>query len=94
MQDNLKSNDRILVLEKIEGKEVKSSTGLIDPRLFTGKNKVHVSFDEQNQLWGFSYEAGGVPEDLKQRFTTFPKALDFARHYFNKRNINIKEVID
>lgn len=92
--DSLRSNDRVLVLEKIEGKDAKGSTGLVDPRLINGANKLHVNFDEETQLWGFSYEKGGIPEDMKQRFTSFPKALEFARNYYAKRNIKITEVQD
>lgn len=92
--DNLRSNDRVLVLEKMEGVDPKSSTGLTDPRLFTGKNKLHCSFDEETQLWGFRFENGGLAEELKQRFTSFPKAHEFARNYFKKRNINVTAVVD
>ena len=92
--DNLRKNDRILVLEKMEGVDTKSSTGLVDTRLFNGNNKLHCSFDEQTQLWGFSFEKGGLAEEMKQRFTSFPKAHDFAKNYFAKRGIKVTSVVD
>lgn len=89
-----KKADRILVLKTKDGEKPKSSTGLVDPRLFTGDNKLHLIRDARTLLWFFKYEDGGLPRPLKERFTTFDKALTHARGYFNSRNIEIAEVID
>ena len=94
MENMLKANDRVLVLAKMEGKDAKGSTGLVDPRLMQGDNKVHVIQNEQDQLWNFKYEKGAIPEDMKQRFTSFAKALEFAKSYYAKRNIEVIEVKD
>lgn len=95
MENMLRSNDRVLVLAKMEGKDAKGSTGLVDPRILSGgDNRVHVIQNEQDQLWSFKYEKGAIPEDMKQRFTSFPKALAFAKSYYNKRNIEVTEVKD
>lgn len=89
-----RSTDRILVLKPIEGEKVKSSKGLIDPRLFTGENELHAIQDRQTTLWYFKYRMGGLPEALKQQFTNFPKLLTFATGYFKNRGVEIKEVLD
>lgn len=87
------SPDRVLVLAPINGKFVKNS-GLTDPTLFTGENKVHVVKEPETNFWYFKYERGGVPEPLKCKFTGFKLALRHATDYYAKRNIEIKEVID
>lgn len=89
-----RSADRILKLKPKEGEKPLSSTGLVDPRLFTGENTLHVVRDSVNLLWYFQYDMGGLPEPLKGRFTTFEKAFKHAKDYLDRRNINIEEVID
>lgn len=90
----VRSVDRVLVLEPIDGKSPLSSTGMVDPRLFTGENKLHAIKDEQTALWHFKYDMGVLPPQLKQEFTGFPKLKTFADNYFKKRNIQIKEVLE
>lgn len=92
--NKLRNTDRILVLKPIEGKNTLSSTGLVDPRLFNGDNKLHAVMNLQNTTWSFKYDAGGLPEPLKQKFTSFSKCLEHAKQYFTRRNIDITEVID
>ena len=89
-----RKTDRILVLKVKEGERPISSTGLVDTRLFSGDNKLHAVQDLSNRLWSLKYEMGGVPEPLKEKFTTFDRALHSAKTYFNKRNVEIVEVID
>jgi hypothetical protein len=90
-----RKSDRILVIKPIDGKTPLSSTGLLDPRIFTGEgNNLHATMDTSNCIWYFKYENGGLPNELKQRFTSFNKLMDFAEIYFNKRNLKIVEVID
>lgn len=87
----MKSNDRILVLEKIDdGKGV----GLVDPKVFTGNNKLHAVMDEGTLLWSFRYDHGIVPGPLKDRFSSFKVLKQHAEDYFRNRNIKIKEVIE
>jgi hypothetical protein len=81
------SNDRVLHLELIEGQTV-------DTRLFKGGNRFHVIKNPVNNLWSFKYEAGGLPESLKQSFTTFTKAKEFAENYFNNRGLRVTSVED
>lgn len=88
------SNDRVISLNPIDGKRAVATNGLIDPRLFTGENKLHLVRDPSNSMWFYQYEMGMLPEPLKQRFTTFDRAVKHAREYFKKRNIEIKEIID
>lgn len=85
--------DRVLVLAPIDGKVAKNSIGNTDPRLFNGENKVHVLKEDNTNFWYFRYEMGGIPEPLKCKFTSFKLALDHARDYYARRNVEIKEVI-
>lgn len=89
-----KKNDRVLVLEVIDGLKPLSSTGLTDPRLFKGGNKLHAIMDDQSLMWSFKQDAGGLPPELKQKFTNFRVLKEYADEYYRKRNLCIKEVID
>lgn len=89
-----RKTDRILVVQVIDGKRPKSSTGIVDPRLFTGENKLHLILDPRSRLWYFRYEQGGIPPILKQRFTSYDIALDFITKYLATRNLKIVEIID
>ena len=91
---NIKKADRTLVLEVIDGTLPKSSTGLVDSRLFSGENNLHAVMDPQTMLWSLRYEHGGVPTKFKQTFTSFPKLKKFVDDYLILRNIRIKEVLD
>lgn len=90
--EKMHSDDRILVLEVIDGKKALSSTGTVDSRLFKGGNQLHAIRDPNDGLWFLRYEAGGLQEPLKQKWTRFSALLNFCRDYFEKRNLNIKEV--
>lgn len=98
MQDfdnpKLKKDDRILVLGTMEGKKPLTTKGLFDPRLFTGENTLHAVKDAQGTLWRMKYQMGGIPDELRQAFTSFERLLTFAKDYYAKRNVEIKEVID
>lgn len=89
-----KNSDRILVLAPMEGKFVKSGTGIVDKQLFTGGNNLHAIMDNASCLWILKYDHGALPPVLKQKWTSFSKLYAFVEDYMNKRNIQIKEVID
>ena len=89
-----RKSDRILVLKVKDGEKPLSSTGLVDPRLFTGENKLHAVQNPRNLLWSFKYDQGGLPPVLKQQFTNFETLFKHATSYFATRNIEIVEVID
>lgn len=93
-ESKMRSPDRILVLSVMEGKKPLNTLGAADPRLFNGENKLHAVMDQQTSLWKFKYDMGIVPEPLKCSFTSFSKLLEHAKMYFNKRNIEIKEIRD
>lgn len=96
-ESKMRSPDRILVLEPIDGLKAKSSTGLIDPRLFKegeDANKLHLVMDMETCLWSFKYEKGMIPPALNGKFTGAKAAKKHAEDYFAKRNIRIKEVKD
>lgn len=92
--EKMRSDDRILVLKAIEGKKIKDVTGMIDPRLFQGGNKLHCVKDPQLSMWSFKYEMGILPEPLRQKFTKFDLAYNFAKNYFLNRGLDIVEVED
>ena len=94
-ENNLRSFDRILKLEVMDNKKAKASTGLVDTRLFSGGQDLHLSMDIQTNLWSFRYSNNGLlPDPLKGQFTSFTKGYDLAKSYFEKRNIKITEVKD
>jgi hypothetical protein len=94
-ETNMRSTDRILKLEVIDGTKAKRSTGIVDPNLFTGKQDIHLKMDPETNLWSFQYSNQGLlPPPLKGQFTTFSKGYDHAARYFEKRNIRIVEVKD
>lgn len=95
MDPQVRSTDRVLALEVIDGLAPKSSTGLLDTRLFTGEQKLHLKMDPQTCLWYFQYSSNGLlPEALKGRYTGFKAATKFAENYFKSRNVRIKEIKD
>lgn len=85
---------RILELKAKEGKGPKNTSGVTDSRLFTGENELYAILDEQTMLWGFKYKIGGLPEPLKQKYTSFDLLLTAAKRYYNSRNIDVVRVID
>ena len=88
----LKQDDRILILKTKEGSTAKSSTGVIDNRLFTGENKLHAIMNPTTCLWRMKYESGVLPVPLQGEFTNFTKLKKVAENYFKSRNIEIVEV--
>lgn len=87
------SNEREIILQPKEGYNTLDSKGGIDNRLFKGTNKLHAILDTDVSLWHMKLDAGLLPQPFQQRFTTFNKLLDFVKDYYEKRNVEIKEVI-
>ncbi len=94
--DELKhrSNDRVLVLERIEGENTVSSTGLIDNRLYKGGNRLHAVLDDRTTLWELKYEQGTLPPALQQRWTSFKSLVSFATRYFGSRGLKLVKIED
>jgi len=90
----MRSSDRVLVVRPIEGKTAISTTGLLDNRLFTGGNTLHATMETESCLWRLRYDTGVLPEQLKQKFTSFRLLKQHADRYFLKRNLEIVEVKD
>lgn len=86
---NMTSPDRILKLSIIDDKKPLTSLGQVDPRLFKGGNKIHVTKDAQTNFWSFRYDEGKVPQALDCKFTNFTSAVKHATLYYNNRNINV-----
>lgn len=93
-REKMATNDRVLVLKVIEGKTAKGSNGIVDPRLFSGSNKLHGVYDERTGMWNMRYETGALPGALQQKFSTFTDLEDFARKYFKTRDVEIVEIIN
>lgn len=94
-ESNLRSTNRTLVLKPIEGQRPLATSGLPDPRLFTGEQGVKVMMDPQTCLWQFQYTNKGIlPEALKGVFTSFGAAMRHAENYFRKRNVQVTAVRD
>lgn len=89
-----RSSDRVLVLKLMDDKAPIATTGLADRRIFTGENNLHAVMDPQTCLWNMRYDAGTVPQPLKQSFTSFKALYEYAEGYFKRRNILISEVKD
>lgn len=90
----IRSTDRVFILKKKDIKvNTKSSSGIIDNRLFTGENRLHAIQNPETSLWSFKYEHGMTPSTLKSSFTSWQKAYEFIKVYFENRNIEITEVL-
>jgi len=91
MSDHRMPDDRPIIVEPIEGKTIKNSSGIDDPRLFKGGNRLRIVRDGATCLWSYKYDIGGVPPALKDlKFTNFAKAFEHAKTYYAKRNLNIR----
>lgn len=88
----LKKDDRILILEPMDGNPL-SVTGMPDTRLFTGGNNLHL-VRQYNNMWKAVYDNGSLPAALKQTWTSFKEAYSFMENYYKKRNIRIAGVHD
>lgn len=92
-EEKMHSPTRELTVAPKPGKTAKNSSGLVDTRLFNGENKLYCIMDEYGN-WFFRYQTGIVPEPLKCKFTRVSKAIEYAKQYFNKRDLEITEVKD
>jgi hypothetical protein len=97
-ESKMRSPDRILKLEIMDGRKPLGSTGNTDPRLFKEDgpetNQLHAVMDLETSLWSIKYDKGAIPAALAGRFTGFKQLYDHAKNYFAKRNINITQVLD
>lgn len=94
-ETNLRALDRVLSLKTVDGKQPKNSTGMIDPRLFTGDQQLHLIMDSNSGLWSFRYSKNALlPEPLQGTFTSFKKGYEQAEQYYLKRNVQIVEIKD
>ena len=84
-------DDRVIILEAIDG-VAKTTSGNIDPKIFTGENKLHAIKDEESCHWFLKYDNGGLPGPLKQRFTSYSMLIKFVENYYKSRNLKIKEI--
>jgi len=94
LRDRLKSNDRIILLKKMEGKNTLDSKGMVDNRLFSGDNKLHAILDSETGLWSLKFEKGLMPGALDAKFTKFSKVVEKVKEYYDKRNVEIDKIID
>lgn len=94
-ESRIRSPDRILKLEIIDGTKPKAASGMVDSRLFQGDdNRIHIVMDLETSLWSIRYDKGNVPPALTGQYTGFKQAFDHVKKYFENRNIRITQVID
>jgi hypothetical protein len=84
----MRTYDRELKLER------SGDIGIIDPTVFTGKNRLRIMMDPVTTMWFFKYDRGVIPPQLQGRFTTFKKAYGKGETYFKAKNIKIKDILD
>lgn len=94
INSKMHSDRRALVIRPKDGQKPKNNFGMVDARLFSGQNNLHAVRDQLSTLWMLKYDFGILPNPLKQKFTSFNKLLTFANKYFDKRGLEITEVID
>lgn len=87
-----RSTDRILVLERVNPDN--KDTGLFDPQVLSGTNKLHAVMDTRTCMWSLKYDRGIIPEALRQKFTSFRTLHEITETYLRLRNIKIVQVID
>lgn len=94
-KEKMRSNDRVLVLEVIDGTKPKTATGLTDSRLFSGEenDSLH-AVQSPTGLWTCKYSRSTLPEPLRQTFTSFNRLREYVDGYYNRRNLRIAKVID
>lgn len=85
-------SDRTFELQIVDGTQPKNSIGMVDPRLFSGTNKLHIKKDHETNFWSFAYEEGLPPKELRCVFTSFTAAMRHAELYYKTRNLRIVEV--
>lgn len=93
IEDNNRRPLRKIYLKAIDEKAI-TDKGLIDNRLFKGETCLIAEMDKETTLWSLRYEHGRLPEPLRQRWTGFPRLLEYIKIYFNKRNIEIARIED
>lgn len=94
-EGNLRSSDRILKLEVMDGKKPLSSLGNVDTRLFTEGQNLHLKMEPETCLWYFQYSQNGLlPEALKGKFTSAKAGVKHAEDYYVKRNVRITKIVD
>ena len=91
--DKMTSPDRVFKLKIADSKKPKNSLGMVDSRLFSGENNLHVKKDPETCFWYFEYDMGAVPGPLKHKFTGYSAAIKHVTLYFKTRNIEIEEVL-
>lgn len=90
----MRSYDRVILLQPMEGKEVLSTSGKVDPRLFSGGNKLHAVYNVNTGLWELKVENGSIAGGLQGQFSEFESLLIHVTSYFNRRNIAVTGVED
>lgn len=94
VQDKNRKTTIQLILKPIEGVKGKTSSGIVDPRLFNGENELYAIKDPQTCLWHVQYKQGVLPPKLKQRFTSYDLLLTYVTDYYKTRNIEIVKIVD
>lgn len=89
----MRPDDRIFTLKPMEGKKALAANGLVDQRLFTGENRIHVMQNESS-LWFLRLDNGIVPPGINQLYTSSARAIETMKGYYARRNIAIQEILE
>src|SRR5260370_39091685 len=86
-RNKMTSDDRILMLEVLDGK--KGNDSLVDVN-----NNLHAIL-LPNNLWTVKYEHGFLPGPIKNiSFTNFKLLRKHVKEYIERRGMKVKEIID
>jgi hypothetical protein len=88
------NDNRIFVLQPMEGRPTLSSSGSVDNRLFTGENKLHAIRDIKKGMWFLRYDNGATPSGLDVTFTDFTLLVEFVKAFYIRRNVEVTEVLE
>jgi hypothetical protein len=91
---NTKARDRIIRLRVKEGMKPETSQGHIDARLFKNENQLH-AIQQETGLWTLKIDHGSLPPALESKqWTNFNNLRIAVAQYYDKRNIEISEIIE
>lgn len=86
----MREQKRITDIELVLSKDAANKdTGLLDPGVFEGKNRLRIVQDTSTLMWSFKYDRGVVPPALKNKYTSFKLAKEDAESYFKAKKINV-----
>lgn len=83
---------RVFTLKPIEGLKPLTSSGMVDPRLFTGESQLFAVYDPQKGVWFLRSDGGSLPGGLQGQFTEYGKLVEYITSYYLARNVSVKSM--